>query len=60
MMVGGKDATYLEMASTLDTSKIGYLTLTTVEGAGHAMHLEAPDAVANLIAARVAQGLNGR
>jgi len=53
MMVGDQDATYLDMASTIDASKSEYLTLETVRGAGHAVHLEAPDTVASLIAQHV-------
>jgi isochorismate synthase/2-succinyl-5-enolpyruvyl-6-hydroxy-3-cyclohexene-1-carboxylate synthase/2-succinyl-6-hydroxy-2,4-cyclohexadiene-1-carboxylate synthase/O-succinylbenzoate synthase len=53
MMVGDQDATYFDMASTLDASKSKYLTLETVRGAGHAVHLEAPDTVASLIAQHV-------
>ena len=53
MMIGSKDAKYMEMASSLKTTTSrnrNELTLVTVDGVGHAMHLEAPNAVASLIA----------
>ena len=60
MIVGSKDTKYTEMVSSLETSTTNEhsVTVVVVDGAGHAAHLEAPDAVASEIASAIAAAIS--
>ena len=60
MIVGSKDTKYTEMVSSLEISTTNEhsVTVVVVDGAGHAAHLEAPDAVASEIASVIAAAIS--